>query len=329
MGTVTPPSFQCQDVVATLSTEHLTLGAEQDGRGSRPPFVCVVSEFGGCVLPAMCADEHHQRREAPGPTQTLTGKSVLSSVLSETGSFESANGADGQSWAPNGAFVCVERLQLGRQGPVAQLPLDGFTDVRVDRYDSLVHNPFTGGCSLTLCRAYDELVRMVLTTPMAIDDCLDEYNDSVLQLARRRPHRASSFELELLRTVANRHGVRVRASARSPMALRPWLVHHAKRLLEGTSFRLLDDHAQGGTHVPPWTCHAQSLQGALLWVAITHQGELLESCPGLVERDSSFSQVGHRYPSPFLSFFTCGLSACLGTLTLGLLLPRALPHSPF
>ena len=300
MGTVAPPSFQCQDVVATLSTEHLTLGAEQDGRGSRPPFVCVMSEFGGCVLPAMCADEHHQRREAPGPTQTLTGKSVLSLVLSETGGFESATGADGRSRAPNGAFVCIGRLQLGRQGPVAQLPLDGFTDVRVDHFGSLVYNPFTGGCALTLCRAYDELVRTVLTTPLAIDDCLDEYEDSTLQSTPHGLRRPSSFELELLQTVADRHGVRVHAQAGSPMAIRPWLVHYARRLLEGASFRLLDTYPQGGVRVLPWTCHAQSLQGALLWVAITHQGQLLESRPGLVMDDSSPSQVGPCHPS-FLS----------------------------
>ena len=290
-------------MVATLSTKHLTLGAEQDGRGSRPPFVCVVSEFGGCVLPAMCADEHHQRREAPGPTQTLTGKSVLSSVLSETGSFESATGADGQSWAPNGAYVCVERLQLGRQGPVAQLPLDGFTDVRVDRYDSLVHNPFTGGCSLTLCRAYDELVRMVLTTPLAIDECLDEYDDSALHPALHGLRRPSPFELELLQAVADKHGVRVHAQARPPSAIRPWLVHHAQLMLEGTSFRLLDTFPQGVEHVPPWTCHAQSLQGALLWVAVTHQGQLLESCPGSLVEGSSLSQVGRHHPSSFFLLF--------------------------
>ena len=329
MGTVAPPSFQCQDVVATLSTEHLTLGAEQDGRGSRPPFVCVVSEFGGCVLPAMCADEHHQRREAPGPTQTLTGKSVLSLVLSETGGFESATGADGRSRAPNGAFVCIGRLQLGRQGPVAQLPLDGFTDVRVDHSDSPVRCPFVGGGILTLCQAYDELVRLVLTTPLAVHDCLDDFEAVNLQRSCPGSGQLASLELTMLQTIAEAHGVRVRDRPASPLAIRSWLVYHARLLVEGTSFRLLDSYAYCGDQVPPWTCHAQSLQGALLWVAITYQGELFECCPGLVERDSSSSQVELVHPPlPSGLSFTCD-SSVAGTVTSGVMLLLSLPHSLF
>lgn len=254
--------------------------------------MCVLSEFGGHILPAMCASDYHQRHEAHGPSRTLTGKSVSTRVVSETGGFESANGADGQGRASIDACVCIGRLQLGRQGPVAQLSLDGFTDVRVDHFGSFVSSPFSGGCSLTVCQAYDELVRMVLTTPLAVDDCLDTYDTLKLQLSLGDPPRPSSFELEMLSVIAERHGVSVRKQVSSPSVIGPWLAYHAKLLLEGASFRLLDTYMQGGDLVPPWTCHAQSLQGALLWVAITHQGKLLERRPSLVAHDSIFPQVG-------------------------------------
>ena len=330
LGAVTPPTFQCQDVVASLSTEHLTLSAEQDGRGGRPPFMCVLSELGGCVLPAMCAGEHHQRREASGPTQTLTGKSVLSLVLSETGGFESATGADGQSRAPIGASVCVGRLQLGRQGPVAQLSLDGFTDVRVDHSDSPVRCPFVGGCTLSLCQAYDELVRLVLTTPLVVDDCLDDYEDVNLQRSCPESGQLALLEISMLQTIAEAHGLSVRRRPASPLAIRSWLVYHAKLLFEGTSFRLLDSYAYCGDYVLPWTCHAQSLQGALLWVAITYQGKLFECCPGLVERDSSSSQVELvHFPLLLLCLSFTRDSSVASTVTLGIRLLQSLPHSLF
>ena len=256
----------------------------------------------------MCVDDQHPRPQAPGPSQTLTGRSVFNPAVCESVGSGSATVADGRSQALSCAYVCIGRSN-GKQGPIAQSfygshPGAPFTDVRVDHFGSLVDNPFTGGCQSTLCRAYDELVRMVLATLTTIRSCIEEYDALMPQSACAILQSPTAFELDLLRAVADKYCVSLHGQVSPPLAIKPWLAYHAKLLLEGASIRLLDARVPSCHDIPPWTCHAQSLQGALLWVAVTYQSEFASLCPPSVEHIPLHSQVGVMALHPSF-LFTC------------------------
>mmetsp|Transcript_64847 Transcript_64847/g.128211 ORF Transcript_64847/g.128211 Transcript_64847/m.128211 type:complete len:260 (+) Transcript_64847:186-965(+) len=171
--------------------------------------------------------------------------------------------------------VRIGRLKMGKQGPVSRHSVqDGYIEVRVDRHGSHVGNPFAGAPTAQLCRAYDELLLVVLTVPLVVDECLHDYEgleqDSSFGRALLTP-----YEKKLLQTIADKHGVKIHQSQRvSPFAVRAWLVYHAMLLLRGISFYLFCWCVHGYSHTPPWACHSQSLMGALLWVAVTLREQL-------------------------------------------------------
>ena len=171
--------------------------------------------------------------------------------------------------------VRIGRLRWGKQGPVARHSIqDGFVEVRVDRHGSHVGNPFAGAPVAQLCRAYDELLRAVLTTPLLIDECLHEY-EGLRQDSSFGTALLTLFEEKLLQTIAEKHKVRVHEQRFRPTAVRAWLVYHSSLIVQGKSLYLFCWCTHGGWHTPPWTCHSQSLMGALLWVSSTFYQRLL------------------------------------------------------
>ena len=177
--------------------------------------------------------------------------------------------------------VQIGRLRWGMQGPAARsLVQDGFLEVRVDRHGSHVGNPFAGASAHKLCLAYDDLLRAVLVAPLSVDDDLRDYeglrHDTLFGQALLSP-----FEENLLTEIAERHGVHVHHRQRvRPASVRAWLVYHASLLVQGTSLVLQCWCLHGGVCSTPWVCHAQSLLGALLWVAVSARSELT-STPSL------------------------------------------------
>lgn len=170
--------------------------------------------------------------------------------------------------------VSIGRLRGGKQGPVARrLVQDGYQEVRVDRHSSYVGNPFCGAPAPQLCRAYDELMRAVLVTPLKIDEDLqhlqDPRHDAIA--GQRSP---APWEQSLLHAIANKHEVLLHHQHVRPSDVRAWLVHYASLLLQGISLSLHCWCLQGDESSEPWVCHAQSLKGALLWVATTLRVEL-------------------------------------------------------
>ena len=175
--------------------------------------------------------------------------------------------------------VSIGRLRMGKQGPSARQSVqDGFLEVRVDRHSSHVGNPFCNAPVHKLCCAYDDMLRAVLVAPLVVDDGLHDF-EGLRQDAIFGQALLSSFEKELLQTIADKHGVRIHNQRVRPLAVRAWLVYYASLLVQGTSFTLLCWCLHGGVSSAPWGCHSQSLMGALLWVATTARSELTLACP--------------------------------------------------
>ena len=170
--------------------------------------------------------------------------------------------------------VSIGRLRWGRQGPAArQLVQDGYQEVRVDRHSSRVGNPFCGASASKLCRAYDELMRAVLVTPLTLDEDLQHFQDPRHDaMAGQRP--PAPWEQSLLHAIAEKHEVLLHRQHVRPSDVRAWLVHYASLLLQGTSLTLHCWCFHGEESPEPWVCHAQSLRGALLWVATTLRVQL-------------------------------------------------------
>ena len=173
--------------------------------------------------------------------------------------------------------VSVGRLRRGRQGPTALHSVqEEVVHVRVDRHGSHVGNPFCAAHISRLCMAYDELLRTVLTVPLKVDECLHDY-EGLKQEAMPGMVLLTPFENKLLRTLADKHGVKIHRQRVRPLAVRAWLVYHASLLVKGVSLRLHCWCACGSLNLPPWSCHAQLLMGALLWLAHSWHADLLSS----------------------------------------------------
>ena len=159
-------------------------------------------------------------------------------------------------------------------------------DVRVDGHASCVCNPFCEADNARLCRAYDELLRMLLTVNFTVDECLRDFEgitqDGLPTLALLTP-----VERHLLRTISERHDVRVQRLRTHPFAIRSWLVHHARLIAHGQSLRLLSWCPSNAVKSTPWIGHAQLLMGALLWLAAVRREELLSSSHPFVSESTT------------------------------------------
>lgn len=177
--------------------------------------------------------------------------------------------------------VRVGRLCRGRQAPVARVLQDGFTSVRVDRGGSHVGNPFCSASTARLCRAYDELLRTLLTVPIDIDECLQDFK-GMRQDSFPTSALLSPFEKDLLHHISEKHHVCVHRLRVRPLDVRAWLVQHARLLLLGERLQL-NCWCTCGTisEMAPWACHAQLLAGALLWLALTRRADFMASGPHL------------------------------------------------
>ena len=134
--------------------------------------------------------------------------------------------------------VSIGRMRWGEQGPTPPHSVqDGFLEVRVDRHGSHVGNPFAGAPVAQLCKAYDELLQAVLSIQLSVDDGLLDYEelrqDSLFGFTR-----LTAFESELLNKISEKHGVRIHRQRVRPLAVRAWLVYHAKLLVHGQSLCL-------------------------------------------------------------------------------------------
>ena len=168
--------------------------------------------------------------------RSFYGQDVASWLLAEGlwgegGSLASGKGTLGS--------VRIGRLRWGRQGPAPRSSVqDGLAiSVMVDRHGSHVGNPFTGAPTAQLCRAYDELLRNVLSARLLVDDCLHDFEG----LRRGPPPGAALItphEKQLLLEIAERHGVKIHPQRVRPLDVRAWLVYHASLLVQGRSLCL-------------------------------------------------------------------------------------------
>jgi hypothetical protein len=164
--------------------------------------------------------------------------------------------------------INLGRLRWGSQGPTPRVSVqDGYLLVRVDRHGSQVGNPFIGAPIIRLCKAYDELLQSMLTWPLSVEECLREYEGSLQDVSPVSAVLLTPFEKALLQRLAVKHSVSIHEQCVRPLALRGWLVFHALLLLRGRSLSLHCWCACGAMELPSWSCHGQSLMGALLWLA--------------------------------------------------------------
>ena len=208
--------------------------------------------------------------------------------------------------------VSAERLRMGRQGPVARTSVsEGYIDVRVDMHGSRVGNPFHGADAARLCRAYDELLHLLLTVTISVDECLRDFEDAG-QDASYESIELTPLERRMLSSVAEKHGVKVHRRHVQPSAVTPWLVYHAKLLSLGQSLRLLAWGASDVEGPLPHFCHAHLLMGALLWLASSRREELLISSSSTSLPGSLALQVRLLLLLSLLSSarFTCASLGC-------------------
>jgi len=196
--------------------------------------------------------------------------------------------------------VSVGRLMWAKRGPVvAHSVEDGFLKVGVDRHTSLVGNPFTGAPIERLCRAYDDLLHTMLLIDLQVDEGLHHYQglqDGLDPSAGL----LEPYELALLQDVARRHTVKIHVALVRPCLVRAWLCHHALLLVQGQSLLLLCWCLKSKLEsAVPWSCHAQSLAGALYWFVETHL-EQLEMVLHARAMDVDLAQVHLPHP-PFIA----------------------------
>lgn len=168
-----------------------------------------------------------------------------------------------QSW---GSCVIVGKRYAGNEELAARSMEPTRLDVLIDRQNSMVGNPFMAlrtGSSCT--RAFDELLAHVLLNDMNFDRVLPQYH-RLYDDFQRGTSRSEPVMRRLLLEISLKHDVGVDeafAQLLSADSIRSWVVHHAVILRSGQHLRLLGHDAEGAC--PPWTCHGQSLAGALLW----------------------------------------------------------------
>lgn len=245
------------------------------------------------------------------PISLSTTSQDTSSLTAAEFEMPAAGAAGGRAMVSG--TIRIGKLQWGGKGPTAvQLVSDvDFRDVRVDRHGSHVGNPFVGAATYRLCKAFDELLQAVLTTQLSIETGLHDYE------VQRRRDVADAVELtdheeQLLRTIADRHQVRVHSQTIRPLDLRAWLIYHASLVASGHSLRLLcwcicEDHPSS-----QWRCHSQSLRGAILWLASTHLDEFICSVCAAPESASDAQVPAWTLPScaqPIL--LGCAFHECL------------------
>jgi hypothetical protein len=195
-----------------------------------------------------------------------------------------ARGLDAAAFVARGVrglgSVSVERLRMGRQGPVAPSSVQyDYVDIWVDEREARVGNPFCEADLARLSRAFDELLRTLLTVTFPVDESLRDF-EGAMQDDPTTLGLLAPLERHLLRSISERHGVKVRRRLRAcacPFAIRSWLVHHALLLAHGQSLRLLSWCTGGAAESTPRLGHAQLLMGALLWLVAVRLGELRSS----------------------------------------------------
>ena len=233
--------------------------------GTEPP----ISFSRACVASWLLAQSHTR---SEGTLNTLFPMPSETTLNYRLALRWAANGAASSGLIGHGS-IKIGRAHRGRQGPFARRSVqDDYIDVRVDRHGSHVGNPFAGAPVHRLCQAYDELLLAVLTVQLSVEEDLHDYEglrqDSSYGAALLTP-----FEETLLKTISEKHQVPVHRQRVRPLALRAWLVHHARLLQQGKSLCLWCCCTDDAALAPEWTCHAQSLMGALLWVSITLPAE--------------------------------------------------------
>ena len=143
----------------------------------------------------------------------------------------------------------------------------GMVEVFIDR-TSMVGNPFSGADSQRLNMVYDELLGLIVQSDFDfirhVDDYSRFYDD---HLARRAD--GTHLDMALLRRVAEARGVHLHerdshARLFCVAHVRAWLCFHASLLASGQSLCLMCHCAEGAC--PAWSCHGQSLAGALVWL---------------------------------------------------------------
>jgi hypothetical protein len=237
---------------------------------------------------------------------------TLSSMPSETtlnylSSLSLRWAADGS--ASNGLVgfgsIRIERLQWGKQGPSARHSVqDDYLQVRVDRHGSHVGNPFAGAPVERLCKAYDELLLAVLTTQLSVEEALHDY-EGLRQDSSYGAALLSPLEEALLKTISEKHAVPLHRQRVRPLALRAWLVHHARLLQQGQSLSLFCWCTCNAALAREWTCHAQLLMGALLWLSLTLPAEPLLAQPCADAEPQSSQVLAYPLEALFLTSTSC------------------------
>ena len=265
-GAVPPSTFSCVDVAAWLSAQ------------SRTPSDGTLNTLIPMPMPSGTTLNYHPRvltREEVGDIQSTSAGAppLTSSAIRMAADGSASTGLDGYG------SIRVGQLFRSKQGSVARQPLqNGHLNVRVDRHDSHVGNPFAGAPVQRLCKAYDELLHAVLTTQISVEEELQNY-EALRQDSSYGAAFLTPFERALLQTIADKHQVPVHRQRVRPLALRAWLVYHARLLQQGQSLCLYCWCMCSSALVPDWSCHAQSLMGALLWLSFILPTEPLLAQP--------------------------------------------------
>ena len=208
-------------------------------------------------------------------------------------------GLEAEDSAAMGRVLVGKLRRVGGINRPSRLAPTGFQDVVVDRHESWVGNPFVGGSTAQLCRAYN----LLLIALLLVDDG-ESWGEEVWRRLQTLPRATGSTEQETARRIATLLNVKVHANGgcRSAAVTSAWLWHHARQLALGRSLRLLCwcYEQQLGRSVPAGVCHAQVLADMLryLGAGLLHssRGELRAP----LERDDSVDgatlaplQVGH------------------------------------
>jgi hypothetical protein len=241
-GTGSPISFSrlsCSNCQATVRAASCVSCVQSTGlQGSRPD------------------PDLHQGKSVTNLVPSVDGESAAASALPLSPSADMCGLL--QSW---GSCVIVGKLNATDE----ELWRSAGAGVPIDRHYSMVGNPFVCAHRELLCRAFDELLGHVLLNDMDFDRVLPLYY-RLSDEQQSGAIRAEPATRRLLLEISRKHGVIIHkryATRCSAEALRSWVAHHALLMLSGQPLRLLCHCAEGAC--PDWTCHGQSLAGALLW----------------------------------------------------------------
>ena len=201
--------------------------------------------------------------EGSGPTPTFQqGKSVTTFVPSSPPSLATCGLL--QPW---GSCVIVGKRYAGNEELAARSVESTRLDVLIDRQTSMAGNPFMARRTGSSCtRAFDEMLAHILLNDLNFDRVLSRYH-RLFDDFQSGTSRSEPVMRRLLLEISLKHDVEVNeafAQLLTADSIRSWVAHHAVILRSGQHLRLLGHDAEGSC--PPWTCHGQSLAGALLWV---------------------------------------------------------------